>query len=60
MRYYRAQQLADSLGITRSTVWRWAASGKLPKAIHLSRRVTVWDADQVEAAIKKLAAGEAA
>ena len=56
MRYWRAEQIAEKLGISISTVWRWAAAGKLPKPKRLSKRVTVFKADEVEAAIESLAA----
>jgi len=54
MQYQRAQQIADRLGISPSTVWRWAAAGKLPKPKKLSKRVTVWRADEVDAAIEAM------
>jgi len=52
--YQRVQNIAKRLDVSPSTIWRWVAAGKLPKPIKLSRRVTVWRADEVEAAIEKL------
>lgn len=49
----RAAVLAPMLGISVVTLWRWAASGKIPKPIKLSERVTVW---QVEAIRQWMAA----
>ncbi|MDX8398770.1 MAG: AlpA family phage regulatory protein [Gallionellaceae bacterium] len=54
MQYNRARQIASRLDISESTVWRWAAAGKLPKPKKLSKRVTVWNADEVDAAIEAL------
>jgi len=51
MRYWRAEQIAERLGVSVSTIWRWAAAGKISKPKRLSKRVTVWDAEQVEADI---------
>jgi predicted DNA-binding transcriptional regulator AlpA len=59
MQYWRAEQIAENLGVSISTVWRWSASGKLPKPKKLSKRVTVWNAADVQAAIEVLA-GESA
>jgi len=58
MRYWRAEQIAERLGVSVSTVWRWAAAGKISKPKKLSKRVTVWDAATVEADIAAMA-GEA-
>jgi len=52
--HIRVAQLAINLGISESTVWRWASEGKLPKPIKLSKRVTVWDQDAVQKAIENL------
>jgi len=55
MRYFRAAQIAERVGVSESTIWRWAASGKISKPKKLSKRVTVWDAATVEADIAALA-----
>ena len=52
--YIRVSLLASMLGISESTVWRWANEGKLPKPIKLSKRVTVWREDEVKEAIERL------
>lgn len=52
--YWRVYQVANFLGISESTVWKWTKSGRLPKSIRLSYRVTVWESK----AIKKLMADE--
>jgi len=53
-RHYRAQQLADQLGISRGTVWRWVREEKLPPPIKLTPGTSVWRADDVAAALSKM------
>ena len=48
-RYVRATQLAEMLGLSRSTIWRYASQGKFPKPIKLTENATVWDMREVEA-----------
>lgn len=45
--FIRVGTLAKVLGVAVVTVWRWSASGKLPKPVKLSERVTVWRAEEV-------------
>ena len=53
-RHYRAQQLADQLGVARGTIWRWVREGRL-KPIKLTPGTSVWKADDVAAALSKIA-----
>jgi prophage regulatory protein len=55
MKYVRAKQIATDKSISVSTVWRWVQTGILPKPIKLTNRTTVWRAEDVDAAIEKLA-----
>lgn len=55
MKYVRAKQIADDKNISISTVWRWVQAGILPKPIKLTNRMTVWRAEDIDAAIEKLA-----
>jgi predicted DNA-binding transcriptional regulator AlpA len=54
-RYYRVNQIGSTskrqglIGANPSTIWRWAADGKFPKPIKLSEKVTVWDANEIDA-----------
>ena len=57
--YIRVKKVAEAIGISQSSVWRWVQAGILPKPIKLSKRTTVWRADEVDAAIEKLAAEQA-
>lgn len=45
--FVRVGTLAKILGISVVTVWRWTACGKLPQPVRLSKRCTVWRAEQV-------------
>ena len=58
-RYYRAKEIAKYLGVTITTVWNYAATGKLTP-IKLSAHATVFDINEVHdliesATIKKVA-----
>ncbi|MDO8908994.1 MAG: AlpA family phage regulatory protein [Pseudohongiella sp.] len=35
-------QLAEIFSVTRATIWRWSASGRLPKPVRLSPGCTRW------------------
>lgn len=59
MKYVRAKQIAKDKDISVSTVWRWVQAGILPKPIKLTSRTTVWRAEDVDAAIEKLASEQA-
>jgi len=45
--FIRAKQTSEILGIGKSTVWRWAASGILPKPTKLSGGVSVWKKSEI-------------
>lgn len=47
--YVSDKQLARRYGINRATVWRWAATGRLPAPVRLTPNVTRWDLRAVEA-----------
>jgi len=38
----RVSQVAELLGVSKSTVWLYAREGKIPRAQSLSARVSVW------------------
>ena len=52
----RLPQVAELLGVSKSTVWMYAREGKLPKATKLSPRVSVWKLSDVMALIEKVSA----
>lgn len=48
-RYVSDQQLAERYGVSRSTIWRWAATGVIPP-VHKIASTSRWDLAEVEAA----------
>ena len=57
-RVYRERQLTTGkcrtglLPISPATLWRMVKQGKFPQPFKLGPRITVWDADEVEAFLK--------
>ncbi|WP_346664763.1 helix-turn-helix domain-containing protein [uncultured Mailhella sp.] len=51
--FVRASDLAAILGVSKSTIWRWRAEGKLPDPFRLSSRVTVWELKEVLAFVEQ-------
>ena len=51
--FVRASALADILGVSKSTIWRWRAEGKLRDPFRLSNRVTVWNLEDVLAFVER-------
>lgn len=59
--FYRAQQCAALLGISKSTFWLWAQQKvirgvNVPQPIKLSPGVTVWNRSDIHAFCKQLSA----
>ena len=50
----RLPQVAEMLGVSKSTVWLYSRNGTLPKPTKLSARVTVWKLSDVQELIKKI------
>jgi prophage regulatory protein len=46
-RLLRISQLTAILGISRATIYRYIASGKLPKPVKLSARCVAWKASVI-------------
>ncbi|WP_420538678.1 helix-turn-helix transcriptional regulator [Mailhella massiliensis] len=51
--FVRASALADILGVSKSTIWRWRTEGRLPDPFRLSNRVTVWNLEDVLAFVER-------
>jgi predicted DNA-binding transcriptional regulator AlpA len=47
-KYISDQQLAARYSVSRSTIWRWTAQGRLPKPFQLSDCCTRWSLTAVE------------
>ena len=45
------KQVAQQLGVGKSTIWRWCKQGTFPRPIKLSERVSRWRAEDVAAVI---------
>lgn len=40
--YFSVGDIADRLGVSPDTVWRWTREGKFPAAVKLGGRTTRW------------------
>jgi prophage regulatory protein len=47
-------ELADRLRVSRRTIWRWVAQGRLPVPVRYSRTCVRWKASVVEAYLDQL------
>ena len=55
IKYIRAKGISEKYDIGLSTVWKYSGNGTLPLPYaKLSKKCTVWNADEVEQAIQKL------
>lgn len=50
------KEIAQALGISRRTVWRWSKAGRIPQPRKLGANSARWDSNEVQAAIQKMAA----
>ena len=53
--FIRAREIALKYGMGVSTVWKWTAIGHLPKPQKLGKKMTVWNADEVDSVMKEIA-----
>lgn len=59
MKDYRVLRLPEVLslmGISRATFYRGVKSGRYPKPLHPSERVSAWPLEEIEALLRQLAA----
>ena len=49
-KFMRASELANHLGVGKSTIWKWVADGKITSK-KISERVTVFEVAEVEKAL---------
>ena len=52
--YIRLPQVLKIIPVGRSTWWAGCRSGKYPKPVKLSERITAWKASDIHELIKKL------
>ncbi len=47
-RIIRANELAERLGVSRVTIWRWERAGLIPKKVGVGPNVSGWIEQEVE------------
>jgi predicted DNA-binding transcriptional regulator AlpA len=50
------KDVAEILSVGVRTVWRWAASDKIPRPIRLASKIRRWKASQLQAYLDRIAA----
>ena len=55
--FMRPAQVAEALGISKSTVYKQAVDGLLPKFIRIGRRATAWPATELAQVFEARASG---
>lgn len=55
-RLVRLPEVMNKTGLARSTVWLFVKTGKLPKPVKLSKRVTVWKESEIMQFITNISA----
>ena len=55
--FMRPAQVAEALGVSKSTVYKQAADGLLPKFIRIGRRATAWPALELSQIFEARASG---
>ncbi len=48
------QHLSSIYCVSRRTIWRWVAQGKLPRPVAVTRRTRRWIADEIHAHLEEL------
>lgn len=51
--FIRLPEVLSFIPVSRSTWWAWVKSGKAPKPVKLSERVTAWKAADIRAMIEQ-------
>lgn len=47
-RYLKVTEVAEMLGVSRSTIWRWRKVGFLPTAYKINDRMIRWKEDDIK------------
>ena len=53
----RPKAVLSTLGVSRATLYRLVAAGRLPRPIHVSTNVTGWRASQINRFLDELSSG---
>lgn len=48
-KFVNPKELSQYLRISKATIWRYVASGKLPQPKRLSKQILLWNIDEVNA-----------
>lgn len=48
--YLHTTELAEEIGVSRQTIWRWRREGKIPAGNHFRSRQVLFSPSEVEAA----------
>lgn len=51
--FIRLPEVLSFIPVSRSTWWAWVKSGKAPKPVKLSERVTAWKVADIQAMIEQ-------
>ena len=54
------RQVAASLNVAKSTIWRWVAEGRFPQPVRLAGKCTRWKRADIEQFVNEAAAAVAA
>lgn len=52
-RLIRLREVQHRVGLGRSTIYRWMAEGKFPKAVQLGGYVVAWAEDEIDSWIEE-------
>ena len=55
-KYLRYADIAENLGVDKSTIVRWIEAGKFPKPFRPTKRTALFDAESVQEALDAMAA----
>lgn len=47
-RFYRINELAVMLSVSKSTIWNWVKKGSFPQAFKLAENTTAWRSVDIE------------
>lgn len=48
-KYLSDAQLAERYSVSRASIWRWSATGRIPRPVQISPGCTRWPAAEIDA-----------